>query len=68
MEDQDFTIKEVVVEIKDELKSFRAQYDSDQKKTDGEIAKRPTRAELYSTVGVLGMIVGVVVNFLSSGA
>ena len=59
-----FTVKEVMVEIKDELKAFRTKYDKDQEKRDDEIAKRPTRTELYGSVTVLGAIAGVLLAAL----
>ena len=57
-----FTMKEVMVEIKDELKSFRTKYDLDQEKRDIEISKRPTRTELYGSVGVVGVIATIIMT------
>jgi len=57
--DGSFSMKEVVIEIKDELRAFRTKYDEDQEKRDEEIAKRPTRAELYGSIGAVAVIVGV---------
>ncbi len=59
-----FSMKEVVVEIKDDLKAFRIKYDEDQEKRDVEIAKRPTRTELYGSVAVVGVIVGIVTSIV----
>ena len=55
-----FSMKEVVIEIKEDLKAFRTKYDADQERRDDEIAKRPTRTEVYGSVGVVGVIVGIV--------
>ena len=55
-------MKEVVIEIKEELKAFRTKYDEDQEKRDAEIAKRPTRTELYGSVGAVGVIVGIIMS------
>lgn len=57
---ENFTMKEIVIEIKDELKSFRNKYDEDQEKRDLEIAKRPTRAELWSSITVIIVIAGII--------
>ena len=59
-----FSMKEVVVEIKNDLKAFRIKYDEDQEKRDVEIAKRPTRTELYGSVTVVGVIVGIVISIV----
>ena len=59
-----FSMKEVVIEIKDDLKAFRIKYDEDQEKRDVEIAKRPTRTELYGSVTVVGVIVGIVISIV----
>ena len=59
-----FSMKEVVIEIKDDLKAFRVKYDEDQEKRDVEIAKRPTRTELYGSVTVVGVIVGIVISIV----
>jgi len=58
MSNDGFSMKEVVMEIKDDLKAFRTKYDDDQEKRDEEIAKRPTRAELYGSIGAVAIIVG----------
>lgn len=55
-----FSMKEVVIEIKEELKAFRTKYDEDQEKRDIEISKRPTRTELYGSVGAAGVIASIV--------
>ena len=57
-----FSMKEVVIEIKDDLKAFRLKYDEDQERRDVEIAKRPTRTELYGSVGAVGVIVGTIMS------
>ena len=59
-----FSMKEVVIEIKDDLKAFRIKYDEDQEKRDVEIAKRPTRTELYGSVTVVGVIAGIVISIV----
>ena len=59
--DSGFSMKEVVIEIKEELKAFRTKYDEDQEKRDLEIAKRPTRTELYSSIASVGIIIGIIV-------
>ena len=66
MAQEEFTIKEVVIEIKEDLKAFRNQYDVDQQKRDDEISKRPTRGELYGSVGAVGIVVGIVVSLTGS--
>jgi len=48
--DNGFSNKEVLSEIKADLKDFRDQYTDDQEKRSDELAKRPTRGELYSLV------------------
>lgn len=59
-----YSVKEVVSEIKEDLKAFRAKYDEDQEKRDIEISKRPTRGELYGSVTAAGIIVGIVVSLM----
>lgn len=54
-----YTVKEVVEEIKEDLKDFRNKYDTDQKKRDDDISKRPTRVELWSLVAGAGTLVGL---------
>jgi hypothetical protein len=61
-----FSMKEVVVEIKNDLKAFRIKYDADQERRDEEIAKRPTRTELYGSVGAVGVIVGIIMSVIGS--
>ena len=64
--DDNFSMKEVVIEIKQDLKAFRDKYDEDQERRDIEISKRPTRSEVYGSVGVVGIIVGIIVSVLGS--
>lgn len=59
-----FTNKEVLLEIKRELADFRSKYDTDQQRRDSELSKRPTRAELYALVGVVGVIIGAVFGLM----
>ena len=49
-----------MIELKQDLKSFREKYDKDQESRDIEIAKRPTRSELYSSIGVVGALVAII--------
>ena len=56
-----FSMKEVVIEIKQDLKAFRDKYDEDQERRDIEISKRPTRTELYSSIASVGVIIGIIV-------
>ena len=53
-----YTVKEVVSEIKEDLKDFRGTYDTDQQRRDIELSKRPTRSELYSIFGVISAAFG----------
>ena len=64
MSNDGFSMKEVVIEIKNDLKAFRLKYDEDQERRDVEIAKRPTRTELYGSVGVVGIIVGIIMSVM----
>ena len=59
-----FSMKEVVIEIKDDLKAFRSKYDEDQDRRDLEIAKRPTRSELYGSIGAVGILVGIITRVI----
>lgn len=61
-----FTVKEVVVEIKQDLKAFRDKYDIDQDRRDDEMSRRPTRKELYASIGVIGVLVSVVVSIVGA--
>ena len=56
--DEGFSVKEVVTEIKEDLKDFRGTYDTDQQRRDIELSKRPTRSELYSIFGVISAAFG----------
>ena len=56
--DEGFSVKEVVTEIKEDLKDFRGTYDTDQQRRDVELSKRPTRSELYSIFGVISAAFG----------
>lgn len=58
--DNNFTMKEIVIEIKDELIRFRMKYDADQKQRDDEMSRRPTRKELYSVMGIFLTGMGVI--------
>lgn len=53
-----YSVKEVVNEIKEDLKDFRGKYDTDQKQRDTDLSKRPTRSELYSIFGVISAAFG----------
>ncbi len=57
-----FSMKEVVIEIKDDLKAFRLKYDEDQEKRDIEISKRPTWAQMTGLVGGAGVLVTIAVT------
>lgn len=61
--DNGFSNKEVLLEIKTDLKDFREKYDEDQDRRDEQIAKRPTRSELWSLVAGVGVIVALVQAF-----
>jgi len=61
--DNGFSNKEVLLEIKDDLKDFREKYDQDQDLRDEQIAKRPTRSELWSLVIGVGAVVAAVGAF-----
>ena len=61
--DDGFSNKEVLIEIKDDLKDFRDQYTEDQETRHIELAKRPTRGELWSLVAGVGTMVGLTLAF-----
>ena len=63
-DDSSFSVKEVMIDIKTDLKSFREQYDKDQERRDEQIAKRPTRAELYAAVSAAGVLVGITMSLV----
>lgn len=63
MTDDGFTNKEYLLEIKKDLQEFRGQYTDDQTRRDADLAKRPTRGELYSLVAGAGTLVGLVLAF-----
>jgi len=54
-----FSNKEYLIEIKQDLRDFREKYDTDQTRRDVEIAKRPTRGELWSLVAGASTLVGL---------
>jgi len=58
-----FSNKEYLIEIKQDLKGFREKYDTDQDRRDVEIAKRPTRGELWSLVAGASTLVGLALVF-----
>jgi len=58
-----FSNKEVLQEIKADLKDFREQYTDDHHKRLDELAKRPTRGELWSLVAGVGTMVGLTLAF-----
>ena len=64
MAQEEFTIKEVVIEIKQELSSFRQKYDEDQARRDDEMSKRPTRTELYGSVAVVSAVMSAVISLI----
>ena len=45
-----FTDHDYLIEIKEDLKDFRAEYTKDQAQRSSDLAKRPTRGELWSLV------------------
>lgn len=57
--DEGFSNKEVLQEIKVDLKDFREQYTSDQEIRSFELAKRPTRGELWSLVAGASTVFGL---------
>ncbi len=57
--DDGFSNKEVLIEVRDGLQEFRDEYTKDQKERNKELAKRPTRTELWSLVSGVGLIVGL---------
>ncbi len=61
--EEGFSNKEVLQEIKDDLKDFREQYTGDQETRHIELAKRPTRGELWSLVAGVGTMVGLTLAF-----
>ncbi len=61
--DNGFSNKEVLLEIKTDLKDFREKYDDDQDRRDEQISKRPTRSELWSLVAGVGVIIAAVTAF-----
>ena len=66
MGNDEFTIKEVVIDIKRELAAFRSKYDEDQEKRDDQISKRPTRTELALAVAALGTFLGIAATLLGA--
>ena len=62
--DGSFSMKEVVMEIKDDLKAFRIKYDEDQDRRDLEISKRPTWGQMTGLIGGAGVIVTIVVTIV----
>ncbi len=58
-----FSNKEVLQEIKADLKDFRDQYTADQETRSVELAKRPTRGELWSLVAGASTIFGLALAF-----
>lgn len=62
--DEGFSNKEVLQEIKVDLKDFREQYTEDQHARSIELSKRPTRGELWSLVAGVGTVVGLTLAFI----
>ncbi len=54
-----FSNKEVLAEIKKDLKDFRVKYDIDQKERASDLSKRPTRTELWALIASAGVLVGL---------
>ncbi len=68
MSGESFTLKEFVIKLDEKLDridgkvdSFRDKYDADQDRRDEQIAKRPTRGELYAALGAVSTVVGITV-------
>ena len=64
--EESFTVKEVVMEIKEDLHEFREKYDRDIAHREVEFSKRPTRSELYALVAGAGTLVGIAVTLLGA--
>ena len=65
METQDtrgLTQRELILEMRDDIKSLVSEQAEDQIVTERELGRRPTRSELYSTIGALGIVVGIIVS------
>jgi hypothetical protein len=59
-----FTDKEILLEIKLDLKDFREQYTEDSEDRHREMAKRPTRGELWSLVAGASALFAVALAFV----
>lgn len=62
--EEQFSVKEVVMEIKEDLKAFRIQYEMNQDKRDFELSKRPTRSEISVFIGSLGVLMTIALRAL----
>ena len=58
--DNGFSNKEILLEIKTDLKDFREKYEHDNAYWEEQIGKRPTRSELWSLVAGVGVIIAAV--------
>lgn len=64
-EDQNFTVKEIVIGIRDKLDAHLAASNESLVEVERELGKRPTRGELGKWLGALGVLVGIVVGIIS---
>ncbi len=59
-----FTMKEMILIVMDDLKDFRVEYDKNQQDLADKLAKRPTWGQMMSLLGGVGVIVTVVVSLV----
>ena len=66
MEQQDtrgLTQRELILEMRSDIKSLVDEQADTEAHVERELGKRPTRAEVLSTIGTFGVIIGLVISF-----
>jgi len=54
----EYTVKEIVTEIRDDLKDHITDSEAYKRETDERLSRRPTRADMYRFVSTILVIVG----------
>jgi hypothetical protein len=63
-EPEGMTLRELVLEIRDDVKSLDEKFDSERARVDQELASRPTRKELAATAGGLIAAISLATSLL----
>ena len=65
MEEQDtrgLTQRELILEMRSDIKTLVTDQADSEAHTEHELGKRPTRAEVLSTVATVGIVIGIVTS------